>query len=95
MCMKPEVSEQGAVASRSILIGKGMQNLVDRGGYPGAAPVGYQNRQNGEGTWLMPEPDLAPLVRRAFEQVADGTRSLRAALDQLTTEGLSSLFSWL
>jgi DNA invertase Pin-like site-specific DNA recombinase len=52
-----------------------LQQLVEQGGWAWHAPLGYANRQEQVGAkqvrkWVEPDPETAPLVRRAFELAA-------------------------
>ena len=58
-----------------------------KGHLPGPVPLGYRFNERWE---VVPDPDTAPLVRRAFELAAEGTLSLRAILREMTALGLRS-----
>lgn len=67
----------------------GMKAAVENGGYPLHPPLGYRPARKvfGGGTLaiLQADPDRAPLIRRAFEMVAEGMTkadALRAATAQ-------------
>lgn len=71
------------------LASRGMQLKAERGIYPSAAPLGYKNvRINGESR-LEIDPEVAPLIRHAFELHKSG-RSVRKVLRTVTAKGLRS-----
>jgi site-specific DNA recombinase len=63
---------------------KGMRQKIERGEWPGLAPVGYRNVDRR----VVIDPDTAPLVRRAFEQYATGEYSLERLTGELAQQGL-------
>lgn len=69
----------------------GMMAALERGHWTWRAPLGYRrgDRRAGEPS-LMPDPDRAPLVRRAFELVDTGEH-LMDALVTVTALGLRTL----
>lgn len=72
------------------LSSQAMQQIVDFGGYPGAAPLGYRNCRRGEQPGIELDPAVAPLVKEAFQQAAHGMMSLREILSHLENQGLKS-----
>ena len=46
------------------------------------APIGYLNAPRAMGKSLMPDPERAPLVRRAFEEYATGRFTRQQVLEQ-------------
>ncbi len=73
-------------AERTVL---GMQEALKRGQWAFPAPLGYLNvrRANGAKT-IEPDPDSAPLLRRAFELYATGLYSQKEVLTEVTAAGL-------
>ena len=63
---------------------------VEAGRWPWAAPLGYLNVDNKQGANIAPDPQRAPLIRRAFEMVATGSYKLTEVLRTLTREGLTA-----
>jgi len=63
---------------------KGLREKLDRGEWPGWAPLGYRNVNKR----VEPDPVLAPLLRRAFEYCATGEYSLATLSMQLSRDGL-------
>ncbi len=57
----------------------GMKAALELGRWVFLAPIGYLNAPRAMGKSLMPDPERAPLVRRAFEEYATG-RFTRAFL---------------
>ena len=67
----------------------GMKEALKRGRWTFPAPLGYRNVRRPDGTkTIEPDPERAPLVRRAFELFASGLYTKREVLDQLTASGL-------
>ena len=67
----------------------GMKETLKRGRWTFLAPIGYRHVHKPDGTkTIEPDPERAPLVRRAFELYATGDYSKREVLDQLTVLGL-------
>jgi len=63
---------------------KGQIGSLKKGLYPFAAPIGYLN--NGKAKLKTPDPERAPLIKKAFQLYASGqysTRTLRYELDRL------------
>ena len=50
----------------------GMKAALEPGRWVFLAPIGYLNASRAIGKSLMPDPERAPLVRRAFEEYATG-----------------------
>ena len=65
---------------------KGFYGRIKQGLYPLPAPLGY--RDMGKGKPKEFDPVRAPLVRRAFQTYATGTRSLRQLVEELHQSGL-------
>ncbi|MXP48225.1 recombinase family protein [Altererythrobacter luteolus] len=65
---------------------KGINGRLKQGLYPFKAPIGYLD--NGGGKPKTPDPERAPLIRRAFERYATGQYSQRAVLADVTARGL-------
>lgn len=57
-------------------ITKGMKQKAVEGHWPSSAPLGYMNRREGGKSYIVPNPDTAPLVRNLFEYYATGNYSL-------------------
>jgi site-specific DNA recombinase len=73
----------------------GMRQLLQQGGCPWHAPLGYVNRQEHLDPrhvrkWVEPDPEVAPLIRQAFELAASGEMSLRSICAEMTRRGLRS-----
>lgn len=73
---------------------KGMDTKAKRGGTPYRAPLGYLNRQefidNVRRSYVVLDPERAPLIRWAFEQYALGDWAIRQIVDALNAQGLRS-----
>jgi hypothetical protein len=54
------------------------------------APIGYLNAPRAMGKSLMPDPERAPLVRRAFEEYATGRFTKQQLLKHSRAWGLTS-----
>ena len=66
----------------------GMKAALELGRWVFLAPLGYMNAPRMLGKSLMPDPERAPLVRRAFEEYATGQFTKQQLLQQVTTWGL-------
>ena len=73
---------------------KGTAKKVQRGGYPGLAPLGYKNMQDFSGgnelRWIEVDAERAPHITWAFEAYATGDYSLRQLAEALDERGLRS-----
>ena len=75
-----QLSEQMALRSKS---------AVERGLFPWRAPYGFLNVKATEGhPNIVPDPERAPYVSRAFELVASGEYKVAEVLNILTQEGM-------
>jgi len=68
----------------------GMQTALESGRWTFGAPLGYV-RTGGRGSTIVPDPERAPHVRRAFELLASGLHKKREVLRILNAEGLRTL----
>jgi site-specific DNA recombinase len=68
----------------------GMQSALAFGRWTFLAPIGYLNAPRQFGASLIPDPERAPLVRRAFEEFATGRFTKREVLANVTRLGLRS-----
>ena len=66
----------------------GMKAALELGRWMFLAPIGYLNAPRAMGKSLMPDPERAPLVRRAFEEYATGRFTKQQLLKQATSLGL-------
>ncbi len=66
----------------------GMKAALELGRWVFLAPIGYINAPRALGKSLMPDPERAPLVRRAFEEYATGRFTKQQLLQQVTARGL-------
>jgi site-specific DNA recombinase len=73
---------------------KGTSKKVERGGYPGMAPLGYRNLQDFSGgkqlRWIEVDPERAPHITWAFDAYATGDYTLRQLAKELKDRGLRS-----
>jgi len=68
---------------------KGIREKLARGEWPASAPLGYRNIQEKSAPErVVVDPDVAPLVKRAFEYYASGEYSLARLAEKLEAEGL-------
>lgn len=71
---------------------KGTSKKVQRGTYPGLAPVGYLNVQDFSGgnelRWIEVDPERAPHITWAFDAYATGDYTLRQLAEALDERGL-------
>ena len=68
----------------------GMKAALELGRWVFLAPIGYLNAPRAMGKSLMPDPERAPLVRRAFEEYATGRFTKQQMLEQATAGGLTN-----
>ena len=68
----------------------GMRAALELGRWVFLAPIGYLNAPRAMGKSLMPDPERAPLVRRAFEEYATGHFTKEQLLKQVRTWGLTN-----
>jgi site-specific DNA recombinase len=68
----------------------GMQRAVSMGRFPFKAPLGYLNVGTQNGANLVPDPERAPLIRKAFEFYGTGTETRAKALRLVTSLGLKT-----
>ena len=66
---------------------KGMHQKAAQGHWPGAAPLGYLNRREAGKSFIVPDPERAPLIRRAFELYDTGEYSIKAIADFAQANG--------
>ena len=67
----------------------GMKTALELGRWVFLAPIGYLNAPRAMGKSLMPDPERAPLVRRAFEEYATGRFTKQQVLEQARVCGLN------
>jgi len=65
---------------------KGFYGRLKQGLYPRPAPLGYQDQ--GGGKVKLPDPIMAPLIRKAFELYSSGLYNLERLSDELFALGL-------
>jgi len=68
----------------------GMKAALELGRWTFLAPIGYLNAPRAMGKSLMPDPERAPLVRRAFEEYATGRFTKEQLLKQVRAWGLTN-----
>lgn len=66
----------------------GMRATAQLGRWPFKAPLGYLRGRKEEGTSLVPDPNMAPLLKMAFEMVASGAHTANEALRKANSMGL-------
>lgn len=67
----------------------GLRKSAEEGHHRGPVPLGYRNIRAVEGSCLIPDDSVAPLVQQAFQLAKDGL-SIRANLKYITASGLRS-----
>jgi DNA invertase Pin-like site-specific DNA recombinase len=68
----------------------GMKAALELGRWPFLAPLGYLNAPRGIGKSLVPDPERAPIVCRAFEEYATGRFTKQQVLEQARAWGLTN-----
>lgn len=66
----------------------GMRAALELGRWTFLAPLGYLNAPRWSGKSLVEDPERAPLVRRAFEELATGRYTKQQVLAEVTRLGL-------
>ena len=66
---------------------KGMRQKVAQGGWPWLAPLGYVNRKDKNGAWVDVDPELGPMVSKAFQEMSTGKYTLDEWTDHAFTLG--------
>jgi DNA invertase Pin-like site-specific DNA recombinase len=69
---------------------KGMKEKVEKGGWPKLAPPGYLNVHDKSSAWIEVDPQLGPLVTKAFQEIATGTWTLKEWTDHAYSLGYRS-----
>lgn len=70
----------------------GMQAAIEHGRWTFGPPLGYRKALDTTGrATIEPDPERAPLVRRAFELMATGLHAKQHARDMVTAEGLRTV----
>ena len=67
---------------------RGMRHKIRRGEWPSLAPIGYLNNPRTRN--IQPDPEKAPIVRKAFELYATGVHTLYTIADELKRMRLTS-----
>jgi len=69
---------------------KGMLQKAREGMWPSVAPIGYRNNTGPDGRKAIePDPAIAPLITRLFQDYATGHYSLRSITKKAKAEGLT------
>ena len=66
---------------------KGMQKMVENGGWPKPAPLGYTNKRDRKGAWIEADPEYGPRITKAFTEMASGKWTLENWADQAYSLG--------
>jgi site-specific DNA recombinase len=67
----------------------GMKAAAEKGRWTFPTPLGYRNAFKANGTkTIEPEPEVAPLIRKAFELAASGLHELVDVVDEMRVRGL-------
>ncbi len=77
------------VDSLSENVQRGIRQKLRRGEWPSLAPVGYIN--NPKTRNIQPDPEKAPLIKKAFEMYSKGDHTLYSLTDEMERIGLRSL----
>lgn len=73
----------------SIRTKEGMRRAMKEGCYAGAAPKGYLHHRNEEGkSTLKPHPEIAPIIKKAFQEYATGIYSTEEIRKRYYHKGL-------
>jgi site-specific DNA recombinase len=66
----------------------GMRAALELGRWTFPAPIGYLNAPKWSGKSLVPDPEWAPLISRAFEELATGRFTKQEVIARMTEAGL-------
>jgi DNA invertase Pin-like site-specific DNA recombinase len=66
----------------------GMRAALELGRWTFPAPIGYLNAPKWSGKSLVPDPERAPLIARAFEELATGRFTKQEVITRMTEAGL-------
>ena len=66
----------------------GMRAALELGRWTFPAPIGYLNAPKWSGKSLVPDPERAPLIARAFEELATGRFTKQEVIARMTEAGL-------
>ena len=66
----------------------GMRAALELGRWTFPAPIGYLNAPKWSGKSLVPDPERAPLIARAFEELATGRFTKQEVIARVTEAGL-------
>ncbi|MBY0495700.1 MAG: recombinase family protein [Cyanobacteria bacterium] len=66
----------------------GMRAALELGRWTFPAPIGYLNSPKWSGKSLVPDPERAPLIARAFEELATGRFTKQEVIARMTETGL-------
>jgi len=69
---------------------KGLQEKVEKGGWPRLAPPGYLNKHDKNTSWIEADPHLGPFITKAFREMATGRWTLREWTDHAYSLGYRS-----
>ncbi len=61
----------------AVEVKKGLQKMVENGGWPKLAPLGYLNKHDDHHAWIEVDPNLGPFISRAFKEIASGKWTLQ------------------
>lgn len=75
---------------RSERVKTGMRAALELGRWTFRAPLGYLNAPKWSAQTLLPDPDRASLIARAFEEYAGGHHTMQDVLAKVTALGLCS-----
>ena len=74
---------------RALNVISGMRRARKEGIFLGVAPKGYLNQRNENNKpIIVPDPISSPLIREAFEEVAEGVKPVFTVLEELQKKGL-------
>jgi site-specific DNA recombinase len=71
----------------AIEVKKGMLKVVENGGWPKPAPVGYINKRDRKGAWIEIDPEYGPRISKAFTEMASGKWTLENWANQAYSLG--------
>ena len=74
----------------AVEVKKGMQRMVETGGWPKKAPLGYVNCHDKSSAWIEVDPERGPFITEAFKEFATGKWTLEEWADHAFSLGWRS-----
>ncbi len=76
-------------ARRSLNTSNGMRRALREGRYCSTAPYGFKNARDSQNKPILIHSELAPIIKKAFTEIATGNFQIEVLRKQLVKEGLN------